>query len=77
MRNGNCEQGCEGDVDSKEFHSRLLKGVLSHKRVRVYNNFKSEYIIIELKVYTLIIYSFGLSTCDFLLDTLGAVILTV
>ena len=40
-------------VDSEEVESKWLKGVSSHKRTRVHNNFRSEHSLLYQKVHTL------------------------
>ena len=54
----------QGKVDPKEFESMWLKGVPSHKCARVHNNFKSEHLLLKLKVIAV----FG-KKCNTLIST--------
>ena len=49
-RNRNCEQGCKGESIMKKSSLSVRRGLPSHKRKRVYNEFKSEYLLLKQKV---------------------------
>ena len=51
VRNGNCERGCEGKSIPKKSSLSGWRGVPSHKRARVQNNFKIEYLLLKRKVF--------------------------
>ena len=48
--NGNCERGCKVKYIPNKSSLSGWRGVPLHKRVRVHNNFKSEYSLLEKKV---------------------------
>ena len=52
----------QGKVLSKEVESKWLKGVPSHKRARVHNNFKTEGLLLKQKVEMKVASTIDLST---------------
>ena len=49
-RKSNCERGCLGKSIPKKSSLSGWRGVPSHKRTRVHNNFKTEHLLLEWKV---------------------------
>ena len=48
--NDNCERGCEEESIPKKPNLSGLREVTLHKRTRVHNNFKNEYLLLGRRV---------------------------